>query len=73
MINDKLSEHLKGVADETQNLLNNIPLSGLDSDLADSIKTAQNALDFSKGESLEEKRNKLNTALDAITNYRRNL
>ena len=73
VINDKLSEHLKGVAEETQNLLKNIPLSGLDNELAESIETAKNALNFADGESLEQKRNKLNSTLDAITNYRRSV
>lgn len=73
MMSDKLSEHLKGLAEETNSLLKNIPLSGLDAEIAEHIKSAQNALDFSKGESIQEKTTKLNSTLNAISNYKRSL
>jgi len=68
---EKLQEHLKGLTSEVDALLKSIPLNYLDDELSDKIKVAQNSLDFSNNESIEVKQQKLNTALNAIANYKR--
>lgn len=70
---DKLSEHLKGLASEADNLLKSIPLGNIDPEVAEKISIAQSALDFSNGDSIEVKQQKLNNALNAITNYKRSI
>ena len=70
---ENLNKHLNGLAKEVDGILKGIPLNELDEDLQNEIREVQDVLNFSDGESMNKKVNKLKNALDAITNYKRNI
>jgi hypothetical protein len=70
---ENLQKHLKGLSKEVDGILKGLPIDQLPEDLSNEIKKVQDTLDFSTGENLELKQQKLNNVLNAITNYKRNV